>query len=255
MQIIINFLTSQHVIKESAKVSSQDVTIGIPAMLLCIEMALFSILHLWAYPWRPYDIHRSPIVAAEGGAGLQYQGQAAYRGGTLGIYAFMDAFNPLDIMKAVARGFRWMFVGRKTREGDISYKPHLQDSTTDGTASGPTKSRKYQPLHNDDSEIHVPYSHAYNSNDSKSFSKPFAAPRSEADVGAVGAFDRSQEGWDRTRPMPVEDTGYHGAQGEAYLPPQNIGYQAPRGADPRREEWADPRSHGGQYGAGNDNMI
>ncbi|MCJ1473997.1 hypothetical protein MMC13_002653 [Lambiella insularis] len=273
--MILGFLTSQNVIKESPTISSQDINIGIPAMLLCIEMAIFSILHQWAYPWKVYDIHRSQIVAAEGGSGLHFEGQAAYRGGPLGLYAFMDAFNPWDILKAVARGFRWMFVGRKSRETDISYKPHLKNPSTDTPSSGASKpSGKYRPLHGNDSDSYVP---SYPQQprapaDPRSFSKPFAAPQPETDLGAVGALDRSQEGWDGARPVyvpPLEDTGYHGAQGTSYArpqnagfpsqnagyPPQDVGYQAPHGGDPRREEWADPRDHGGRYGGGSGNMI
>ena len=35
----------------------------------------------------------------------------------------MDSFNPWDVVKASARGFRWLFVGRKHRHQDSSYGP------------------------------------------------------------------------------------------------------------------------------------
>src|SRR3954467_8661554 len=31
-----------------------DLKVGIPSLLLCFEMAIFAILHLWAFPYRPY---------------------------------------------------------------------------------------------------------------------------------------------------------------------------------------------------------
>jgi len=72
-------------------------------MLLCIEMFFFSLLHIVAFPWRRYDIRRNPDPAAY------------YQGGFGGWYALMEAFNPWDIIKASARGFRWLFVGRRHR--------------------------------------------------------------------------------------------------------------------------------------------
>jgi hypothetical protein len=79
-------------------------------MLLTIEMTIFAIMHHFAFPWKPYDIRNSPDPSAR------------YQGGTLGWRALVDAFNPWDIIKASARGFRWLFVGVKQRETDISYK-------------------------------------------------------------------------------------------------------------------------------------
>jgi hypothetical protein len=75
-------------------------------MLLSIEMFLFSLLHIIAFPWRKYDIRQNSDPAVY------------YRGGFGGWRAFMDAFNPWDIIKASARGFRWLFVGRRHRAED-----------------------------------------------------------------------------------------------------------------------------------------
>ena len=75
-------------------------------------MALFAILHFWGFPWRPYILSRE-----EKGSG---SGQRYY-GGWCGIKAFIDAANPWDLVKATARGLRWLFSGRKHREEDPSY--------------------------------------------------------------------------------------------------------------------------------------
>ena len=120
-------------------------------MLLSIEMAIFAILHIWAYPWQPYDIKRSPIVAAESGAGHIGDAATEYKGGFLGWKAYLDAFNLWDLIKAVGRGFRWVTVGRRTRETDISYKPHLQATALDNMVEPSGKKvGKYEQLHSDD---------------------------------------------------------------------------------------------------------
>lgn len=45
-----------------------------------------------------------------------------YWGRFLGYKALFDACNPWDLVKATARGFRWLFVGRKSRTLDPSYE-------------------------------------------------------------------------------------------------------------------------------------
>ena len=104
-------------------------------MLLCIEMAMFSIFHLWAFPWTVYDINRSNIVASESAPGFLPDPKTAYQGGKFGEQALMEAFNPWDLIKAVGRGFRWAAVGRRRRMEDISYK------TSQGVGLEPTRNQ------------------------------------------------------------------------------------------------------------------
>ncbi len=127
---MISALTSSRldVIKPSAKIQTPDLKIGIPSLLLCIEMAIFSIFHLWAFPWRVYDIRRSEIVASESAPGMNLDPNTAYQGGFLGSKALMDAFNPWDLVKNVGRGFRWFFKGRKMRMEDTSYKDYARNT-------------------------------------------------------------------------------------------------------------------------------
>jgi hypothetical protein len=89
-----------------------DIKVGIPSMLLAVEMSIFAVMHIFAFSWKPYDIRNNSDPAAK------------YKGGFLGWKAFLDAFNLWDIVKASARGFRWLFVGARHREMDISYDEH-----------------------------------------------------------------------------------------------------------------------------------
>ncbi|KAI4275873.1 MAG: hypothetical protein LQ337_002878 [Flavoplaca oasis] len=122
--ILISFLTSSGAIKPSKRLQGPDLRIGIPSLLLCIEMAIFSVFHLFAFPWQVYDIRRSPIVASESVPGYLPDPKTAYSGGPLGFKALLDAFNPWDFIKAIGRGFRWFVVGRRNREKDISYQAY-----------------------------------------------------------------------------------------------------------------------------------
>jgi hypothetical protein len=96
-------------LKPSKKISYVDIKVGIPAVLLAVEMSMFAVMHIFAFSWKPYDIRHNPDPAAQ------------YLGGRFGWKALFDAFNLWDIVKASARGFKWLFVGARHREQDISY--------------------------------------------------------------------------------------------------------------------------------------
>ena len=219
MQLIISFLASSGAIKASNTISTLDVKIGIPCLLLCIEMAIFSILHLWAYPWKPYDIKRSSIVAAENGAGYPPDPKTSYKGGKLGYKAFLDAFNPWDLVKAVGRGFRWIVVGRRKREQDISYEQHFQGTALQnpvGLAGGRTG--KYERLAGED-DVERPDSF---SNDELRYAHPTpysgqtdpASYAAQGDLSTAHYGDRRQDYMDDRTIMPgrlQEDEGFQAA--------------------------------------------
>lgn len=125
--ILISLLTSTGVMHTTEHVYTPDIKVGLPATLLCIEMAIFSILHIFSFPWTPYVIGSAAYVKAYG----HLKETPKYYGGPLGIKATIDCFNPWDIVKAVGRSTRWLFVGRKHRLEDVSYQhttaPHKLD--------------------------------------------------------------------------------------------------------------------------------
>lgn len=119
-QIVISFISSANgPLQPTKQIQYPDIRVGIPSMLLCIEMAIFAVMHIFAFPWKPYSIKHSyanplnePGTGFGGGSELRY----------LGVFtALVDAFNPWDIVKMTARGFRWLFVGVRKRHDDISY--------------------------------------------------------------------------------------------------------------------------------------
>ena len=242
--ITISLLTSSGAIKESPRIATPDLQIGIPAMLLCIEMACFSILHLWAYPWRVYarshhdnKSHTFASSSEDPSLHLDDVGET-YKGGRFGVKAFLDAFNPWDLVKAIGRGFRWAAVGRKDREKDISYHshlPHQQPSPANPTYKA-TKPGKYTPLSDTDSDSHVPFvqdahsqpfmePHPY-PHTSAEFQpplRPFPKARtqqtalgkpidsSRGDLGTVGVVGRGEDGEAEFRPrgpVPSGRTAY-----------------------------------------------
>lgn len=66
-----------------------DISVGLPNLLLSLEMPLFSFFILYAYRTTPYN---SPKMGKE------------FSGGPLGIKALFQALNMTDILSAFVRG-------------------------------------------------------------------------------------------------------------------------------------------------------
>lgn len=103
-----------------------DLKVGVPSLLLCFEMAVFAILHLWAFPYQPYVPGAKPtfypVMDPSTGLGPRENEHTAPQGGPMGLMAIVDAINLWDVCKAFGRGLRWLFVGVKHRHTDVSYQ-------------------------------------------------------------------------------------------------------------------------------------
>ncbi|KKK19562.1 hypothetical protein P175DRAFT_0506376 [Aspergillus ochraceoroseus IBT 24754] len=135
---LISFLFSSNVIKSSEKIATPDLKVGLANLIISVEMAFFSILHIWAFPWKPYSIgFQSDEVTDLYGAGKR-----SYHGGRWGMGALLDALNPIDLLRAVGRSMRWLFVGRKKRTLDPSYQHSAEtiglNPTQGATQANPT---------------------------------------------------------------------------------------------------------------------
>lgn len=73
-------------ITPTTKVSYVDLTVGVPALILCAKMSIFAVVFHFVYRVSPYETGR-------------------YQGGPLGIVAFCTAFNPFSIVMDIVRGY------------------------------------------------------------------------------------------------------------------------------------------------------
>jgi hypothetical protein len=82
-----------------------NLNIGIPALLVCVQMVPFSVLFHFAYTYRPYFLGNdlSPGSSVSAGDGRPHQ---RYQGGTLGLRALLELCNPSEIIVAAIFGFR-----------------------------------------------------------------------------------------------------------------------------------------------------
>jgi len=135
VQLILSVITatwmpSNMSVNPISKLAYPDLKVGVPTLMLCIELFVMSILHIFAFPWQPYKV--SPRLM-DNDSSLNVEKY----GGFLGILAFIDALNVWDIFKAFCRAVRWLFVGFRHREADPSYnlvsKPTVQQDVVLGT--------------------------------------------------------------------------------------------------------------------------
>ncbi|KAI2624279.1 DUF300-domain-containing protein [Hypoxylon sp. NC1633] len=148
-----------HIVNPNAVLSYPDLKVGIPSLMLCVEMALFGILHLWAFPFAPYVQNAKtsfyPVPDPSMGVPPRENEHGPKMGGFLGLKAFGDALNLWDVIKAFGRGMRWLFVGVKHRRQDSSYQTKSDDVDTSypmkpygaGRAGG--KSTDHLPIANE----------------------------------------------------------------------------------------------------------
>ncbi|KAG6035593.1 hypothetical protein E4U41_006007 [Claviceps citrina] len=114
-----------NIVRANEVLAYPDLKVGIPALLLCVEMAIFAVLHLWAFPYAPYtrgaprSFYPAPDVD-KAGRSVEKERHAP-AGGVMGLAAIGDALNVWDFIKAFGRGMRWLFCGVKRRKEDISY--------------------------------------------------------------------------------------------------------------------------------------
>lgn len=161
----ISVATSQlEIVKPNDVFAYPDLKVGIPSLLLCFEMALFSIMHIWAFPYQPYRVGAKatfyPVADPASGARPKENKASPPSGGFLGLLAIWDALNLWDIVKAFGRGIRWLFCGRRYRDRRSGRKGsnassddldlgNLADPKRPGRRGGGNNSTEHLPIANE----------------------------------------------------------------------------------------------------------
>ncbi|KAK2685028.1 hypothetical protein QWA68_016286 [Fusarium oxysporum] len=96
--ILFWVLTDIGVLKETDTLTFADLHIGIPNLLICIEMAPLSLFFLWVYSWRVYvkNSHESYVTMDRHG-----QRPRLYQGGPLGVHAWLTMIKPSGIIESI----------------------------------------------------------------------------------------------------------------------------------------------------------
>ncbi|KAG4439021.1 hypothetical protein IFR05_005485 [Cadophora sp. M221] len=111
---IFSFLTSSNDLKPTKHYTFHDLSVGIPNLLLSLEMVIFSVLFLYIYRTREYCYKK--------GASAVPLGHGGYQGGLLEIKAYGQALNILDVLEGIA-SVPGAFSSRKSDAKNQEYWP------------------------------------------------------------------------------------------------------------------------------------
>jgi hypothetical protein len=97
---IFSFLRSSGDLQATKYLTFNDLSNGLPALILCCEMAFISPLFLIAYSTKPYTLGR---LSSPENPSLR-NGMQHFQGGPLGFYATLQAINVFDIVIELLKG-------------------------------------------------------------------------------------------------------------------------------------------------------
>lgn len=107
-------LDSTDTLKPSSTLNYADIIIGLPTLIICLQMVPFACFFFYAYSIKPYttfDVKRTSgdsehLAAFDSETGSP--GMRRYKGGALGVNAWIALFNPGELYRSI-RATRKMF--------------------------------------------------------------------------------------------------------------------------------------------------
>ncbi|KAB8244922.1 organic solute transporter Ostalpha-domain-containing protein [Aspergillus flavus] len=115
-KILFLILTSTNVLKtHSTSMTYIDAIMGLPTMVICVQMVPLSFLVLYAYSAKPYEISNSrrtlrpqvyqTVESDDDGEILMSGFQKRYQGGRWGLRAWAVYLNPLELLRDVKAAY------------------------------------------------------------------------------------------------------------------------------------------------------
>ncbi|KIW13358.1 hypothetical protein PV08_08546 [Exophiala spinifera] len=110
-KILFLILTGTKVLTPSASMTYIDVMMGLPTIVICVQMVPLSFLVLYAYRTKPYEVSDSvSILRVQGYQAVESAGdeeafmsdfEKRYQGGRWGLRAWARYLNPLQLLREV----------------------------------------------------------------------------------------------------------------------------------------------------------
>ncbi|RAK77554.1 OSTA/TMEM184 family protein [Aspergillus fijiensis CBS 313.89] len=118
-RIIFFALGATDVLKPNAQLTYADVNIGIPTMVICIQMVPFALFFHYAYSVRPYVIRRTlPTLEASSNPAYEAVTELRYRGGPLGVRAWVAMLDVREIAGAIRFALTMALGGKGVGRGE-----------------------------------------------------------------------------------------------------------------------------------------
>ncbi|KAJ5348392.1 Organic solute transporter Ost-alpha [Penicillium brevicompactum] len=146
-KILFLILTGTHVLVPTKTLTYVDVLIGLPTMVICVQMVPLCFLVLYAYRTKPYEMSKTqPImrpqayqaVSANGDEeALMRESLKRYQGGWMGWFAWINYLNPLNLCQDVIDAHRMISKARALQKAQLRHQMQKEaDAATYETSSG-----------------------------------------------------------------------------------------------------------------------
>ena len=141
--ILFAILQDANVLKPTATLTYADIKVGIPTMLICIQMVPISLFFHFAYSHRPYclDGKHTPVPLKESKLAAPTP-ISSYQGGFLGFRAILMAADPREVFQAFFFAFR---MATELRQHEVQMQSSSYDQALEPLRPGPNN--PYQPTH------------------------------------------------------------------------------------------------------------
>ncbi|KAJ5759507.1 hypothetical protein N7520_006663 [Penicillium odoratum] len=130
-QVAFMILESSKIFKETPKLSYADVHMGIPTMVICVQMVPFAFFMRYAFSTKVYRVKLSPSDSEQKLAEINEHGRPvprSYQGGSYGIYAWLAYYNPTEYMREVRSMYRTLHHVHVRNQKPI-YKEDVEDNS------------------------------------------------------------------------------------------------------------------------------
>jgi hypothetical protein len=136
--MIFSFLTSSNDLHPSKYFTLNDLTNGLPPLILCCEMAVIAPFFYLAYPVGPYKIGNGLFYDN----GARVQDTRTYQGGPLGFFGILKAMNVFDMVLEFSRGLPGN-IGRRSAGAPVYEDSQSYDPSPSYEQPQPMQSTKH----------------------------------------------------------------------------------------------------------------
>ena len=134
-QILFTILRTASILKASSVMTYTDITIGLPTMIICIQMVPLACFFHYAYSVTPYSVMKLPLMSQSQYEPVddiaQIKMRQKYQGGPLGIYAWARFFNPVALVHEFLFPLALLSTATRSPEHQI-LTPEQQDERYEG---------------------------------------------------------------------------------------------------------------------------
>ncbi|OOF96844.1 hypothetical protein ASPCADRAFT_206984 [Aspergillus carbonarius ITEM 5010] len=133
--ILFTILRTASILKASSVMTYTDITIGLPTMIICIQMVPLACFFHYAYSVTPYSVMKLPLMSQSQYEPVddiaQIKMRQKYQGGPLGIYAWARFFNPVALVHEFLFPLALLSTATRSPEHQI-LTPEQQDERYEG---------------------------------------------------------------------------------------------------------------------------